>query len=278
MKGVVTTHKNNKSGSKLPLWLAIVIVIGVAAFCLMKLNGNSTIEGKQPVVVETPSPTSHIAIATDNASGDTNTATPPPSANETQVTVKPMEDRAEETPLTPEEQKRKEWQAREDERNRKTQEILDKQYPRYFDNNTENTIEQISKPGAQFLMTPRIDLPQEEVIALLKKPVEIYDDDTPEAVEAKERTAKTKQEILKYIEEGGTINQYFRDVLADNNERKGIKDDVMAEKRRILMEEGEEAARAYLDSVNPQLKEMGLPEQKITKGDYKWMERQATRK
>ena len=278
MKGIVTTRKNKKSGSKFPLCLVIVLAICVAALCLMKLTGNTTIEGKQPVVVETPSTTSTAAIATDNARGDTNTATALPSANGTQTTAKPMEDRAEETPPAPEEQRRQEWQAREDERNRKTQEILDRQYPRYFDNNTENTIEQVSKPGAQFLMTPRIDLSQEEVIALLKKPVEIYDDDTPEAVEAKERTAKAKQEILKYIEDGGTINQYFRDVLADNNERKGIRDDVLAEKRRILLEEGEEAARAYLDSVNPQLKEMGLPEQKITKGDYKWMERQATRK
>ena len=166
------------------------------------------------------------------------------------------------------------WQKREDERHAREKEAMDRQSPQYFDNPTENMIARVSRPNAKFLVPPTLVVSEEELMKILDRPIEIYEDDTEEVIAVKERTAEMKEEIKKYIKEGGTINQYFRDVLAMNNERDGIKNDVYNEKRRLLLEKGEEAAQAYLDSVNPQLKEMGLEEQRISPVDLRWMQKE----
>ena len=137
----------------------------------------------------------------------------------------------------------------------------------HFDNEVENVLERVSKQGALFMQVPQIDMPQEQVMEFLRRPVEIYDDDDPEAVAAKERVAEFKTAALKFIEEGGTINQFVRDCAAANKEARDTLEEIKREKRRIMLEQGEEAAQAYLDEVNPQLKEAGLPEVKIGKTD-----------
>lgn len=140
---------------------------------------------------------------------------------------------------------------------------------KHFDNEVENTIEVISKPGAQFLQIPHVDMSQEEVLEFLNKPVEIYDDDDEETVAAKERTATFKQQALEFIKAGGTINQFIRDVVAEQTEARETVEEVRREKTRIVKEQGLEAAQAYLDEINPQLKEAGLPEVKLGRVDFK---------
>ena len=147
-----------------------------------------------------------------------------------------------------------------------------------FDNRVENLLESISMPGAKFgLMPTSINMTDEQVLEFLKKPVEIFEDDDEATIAAKERTAAMKTAALKYIEDGGTFDQFVRENVIAANEVQGVMDDVRKEMKRRLHDEGVEAAQAYLAEVNPQLREQGFEEVKLRKGEIILMERQKTR-
>ena len=149
---------------------------------------------------------------------------------------------------------------------------------KHFDNEVENTLDAVFRPGSQFLQLPFIDMSQEEVVAYLKRPVEIFDDDDEAAVAAKERTAEAKAAALKFIEQGGTINQFIRDQVAAETERQATTAEIRAEMRRILLSEGTEAAQAYLDEVNPLLEEQGCQTVRIGRGEMNLLNRQKKEK
>lgn len=135
-----------------------------------------------------------------------------------------------------------------------------------FDNPVETQLENVSRKGFESLVTLRVNLPQEEILAILNRPVDIYDDDDEETVLAKERTAEMKREALEYIAAGGTFNQFLRDCQFEAKEARETVMDVREEMKRILYSQGEEAAQEYLDKQNPILRELGLPEVHIGKG------------
>ena len=149
--------------------------------------------------------------------------------------------------------------------------------PKVFDNPVENELEELSRAGGLGLRTPRVDMSYEETLEYLRKPVEIYEDDDPATVAAKERTAAMKTEALAYVEKGGTLNQFMRDYQAQARENEGTLDEVRSEMKRILEAEGREAAQAYLDEVNPQLKDAGLPEVRLSGLLVKAVERRKLR-
>lgn len=147
-----------------------------------------------------------------------------------------------------------------------------------FNNKVENLLESVSAPGANFgLMPEPTGLSREEAIEYLRKPIEILESDDPETIKLKERTAAMKTEALEYIEHGGTFDQFIRDCVAYANEASATIKEVRTEMRRLLYDKGVEAAQAYLDDVNPQLKEAGLEEVKIRKGDIIMTERKKAR-
>ena len=135
-----------------------------------------------------------------------------------------------------------------------------------FGNTVEDQLEAVSREGFDSIVTLRVDLPQEEILEILRRPVEIYEDDDADTVAAKERTAEMKQAALDYIAAGGTFNQFLRDCQAEANEARETVTDVRNEMKRILLSQGEEAAREFLDRQNPLLREQGLPEVHIGKG------------
>ncbi|MBR3084932.1 MAG: hypothetical protein IKH04_00870 [Kiritimatiellae bacterium] len=132
----------------------------------------------------------------------------------------------------------------------------------FFDNDVENTLAVISRPGVNFFDNPpRVEMTMDEVVAFLRRPVEIGEDDDEEAIAAKERTADFKSRALKAIEEDGlTFDQFVRDVVAVRREQYEMREDARLEMVRLLEEEGEGAAREYLNSVNDALREQGLDE------------------
>ena len=142
-----------------------------------------------------------------------------------------------------------------------------------FDNEVEKRLEAVSRNGFGSFLPMRVNLSQEEVLEILRRPVEIYDDDAEETEAAKELTAEMKAEALKFIEAGGTINQFLRDCQAAANEARETVRDVQAEMKRILIAQGEEAAQAYLDEQNPRLREQGLEEVHIGEGLLRMLER-----
>lgn len=132
----------------------------------------------------------------------------------------------------------------------------------FFDNDIENTIASVSEPGAEFFGFPPIDNDMEdsEIIAILKRPVEITEDDDEAAIAAKERTAEFKAKALEAMENGLTFAQFVRDLVALRNEQAAMREDAYQETIKILRKEGEPAAREYMKSVNDELKAQGLKE------------------
>ena len=106
-------------------------------------------------------------------------------------------------------------------------------------------------------------LSQEEILAILRRPIQINEDDDEETVAAKERTAEMKTAALEYIESGGTYDEFITEMVKTSNEEAEMKKTARMEMMRILKQEGYEAAEAYLEQVNPTLKEAGLKEMKI---------------
>ena len=164
--------------------------------------------------------------------------------------------------------KKEAWRIADSNRLAKSEAILAAQAPRkYFDNEVENTLEVVSKPGAQFLILPQIKMSPKEALDYLKQPVEFSEDDDDEAIAAKKRTAAFKEEALAYVEKGGTLNQFIREKAAEAADEREAVDEIRREKDRILVEEGPEAAKAYLDSINPELKKLKLPEIRMGRAD-----------
>lgn len=130
---------------------------------------------------------------------------------------------------------------------------------RPFDNRVENLLAVVSKPGTEFIMAPvRCNLPDDEIMAYLRRPVEIYDDDDEATIAIKERTAAAKTDAIAFIENGGTFNQFIRDMVSATTEQAATVEDVRCEMIRILKNDGPEAAQDYLDKANPYLEEQGL--------------------
>ena len=131
---------------------------------------------------------------------------------------------------------------------------------KFFDNQVENQLEVLSNRAVRFKNLPRTRLSEAEVMEYLRKPIEINEDDDEETVAAKERTAEMKTLALKYIEEGGTYEQFIQEQAKASTEEAETRRAVHAEAVRILKSEGLQAAEESLSEVNPQLKEAGLKE------------------
>lgn len=138
--------------------------------------------------------------------------------------------------------------------------VLSKQY---FTNSVENQLEKLGISGRGVAMVLPNKLTQAEVLEILRRPVDIYEDDDEETVAAKERTAAMKQEALKFIEQGGTYDEFVSEMAKISNEEAAMAKSARSEMMRVLKEEGYEAAEAYLEEVNPALKAAGLKEMKI---------------
>ncbi len=131
---------------------------------------------------------------------------------------------------------------------------------KFFDNQVENQLEVLSNRSVKFKNLPRTRFSEAEVMEYLRKPIEINEDDDEETIAAKERTAEMKTLALKYIEEGGTYEQFIQEQAKASTEEAETRRAVHAEAVRILKSEGLQAAEEYLSEVNPQLKEAGLKE------------------
>lgn len=133
---------------------------------------------------------------------------------------------------------------------------------KFFDNDVENTLATVSEPGAEFFGFPPMDPDMEdsEIIALLKRPVVIEEDDDEATIAAKERTAEFKTKALEAMENGLTFAQFVRDTVALRNEQAAMREDARSEMLKILRNDGEPAAREYLKIVNKELSAQGMKE------------------
>lgn len=138
---------------------------------------------------------------------------------------------------------------------------------KYFDNPVENQLEGLSIAGRRFGTTPSLSkMSDKEVLQILKRPIEIFDDDDDETVMTKERTAALKNEALKFIENGGTFNEFVREMTRLSNSEADLVRDVRLEMMRIFKEEGGIATEEYLKQANKVLLENGIKEIPVPSG------------
>lgn len=146
----------------------------------------------------------------------------------------------------------------------------------YFDNPIENQLASLTIRGKHFKSLPTIKASDDEILAFLRKPVEIYDDDDEKTIRAKEATAEMKTQALAFIEQGGTFQEFVRLMADASNAEHDLIEEVRKEKLRLLKEDGIDAAAAYLEEANKTLKEAGLSEMKVTVFDTNLAERAAS--
>lgn len=147
----------------------------------------------------------------------------------------------------------------------------------YFETPLENNLVALSRGRFDSLAGIRYDLSQEEALAILRTPIEIDGDDDEDEADAKRHLASMKAAAIDYIEAGGTLNQFLRDCQAEAYEAAETVRDVRDEMLRILHDEGEDSARAYLVEANAALREAGLKEVKLGNGTIRMMERRKAR-
>lgn len=279
----VTTSRRSRGAKPRSLILPVLVVAGLVLVALVayRLGSGDKSQSQADPKAETSrvdsSPTldpGASAAASDSSKGTSSKTASAASSTSPSSADTPIATTNGSAPADAELTKKQKWEIAESNRLAKSEAILRAMIPKtHFDNEVENTLERVSKSGALFMQVPQVDMPHEKVLEYLRRPVDIYDDDDDETVAAKERVAEFKTAALKFIEEGGTINQFIRDCAAANKENHETIEEIKREKRRIMLAEGEEAAQAYLDGVNPQLKEAGLPEITINKVDRRALKR-----
>ncbi len=133
----------------------------------------------------------------------------------------------------------------------------------YFDNPVENRLEKLGIPGRGVAMVLPNKLSQDEILAILRRPIQINEDDDEETVAAKERTAEMKTAALEYIDSGGTFDEFIAEMVKTSNEEAAMKKSARAELNRLLKEGNYEAAAAHLEEANKALREAGMKEMGI---------------
>lgn len=265
MARIVTVSGRKSSSKTMALAMVPVAVIAIGAACYLILSGR----GSEPDVSRPMPPAPVSIVETDKA--ETNLAKPEVegSVADGQTTAR-QESGAkainpEDDPINPlsglPQSKHEIWYKEEMERNAHVVEIIEARNPRvHFDNPVENELEAVwSDDVVEIDEVPRIDgFTDEQIVAFLKKPVVYSEDDDEFAVASKQKAEQAKKDALGYIEKGFTINDYLRDAAAARNEANETRRDVREEMERILDNEGEKAAIAYLNEVNPQLEKEGI--------------------
>ena len=144
---------------------------------------------------------------------------------------------------------------------------------KHFDNPVENMLHSLTVRGKHFKSIPRNNMTDEQILEYLRKPVEIYEDDDEKTIEAKEATAEMKTQALAFIENGGTYDDFVRQMVQASNEEHDLLDEVRTTKLKILKEQGLEACAEYLEEANKVLAEAGLKQFKLTVLDTNIAER-----
>lgn len=262
MSPIVTTSSHREKPKVNPLVPVMAVVILALVFLLIrKPSSNST-----PPPVSTPE--TEVAKPSPSTKQPTATRTDEPDAPigkaESVAVVAGVSDLAAGRPNGPaatETNASPETAAREEDKPKPMPSgVLSKQY---FDNPVENRLEKLGIPGRGVAMVLPNKLSQEEVLAILRRPIQINEDDDEETVAAKERTAEMKTAALEYIESGGTFDEFIAEMVKTSNEEAAMKKSARAELNRLLKEGNYEAAAAYLEEANKALREAGLKEMGI---------------
>lgn len=127
-----------------------------------------------------------------------------------------------------------------------------------FDNYFEENLIGLSVEGGTFIPGMLMGYEEEDVISMLKRPVEIKEGDDETVVAKKEAVAEMKTIILDYIQQGGTFDQFVTEMRAFTVNERNIKG--LALKRiASLYNQGKlEEAQAFLKTFDDILQQDGF--------------------
>lgn len=127
-----------------------------------------------------------------------------------------------------------------------------------FDNAFEENLLGMAVDGGSFMPGMLTGHDANEISAMLIKKVEIKPDDPPEVVAKKEAVAALKREIIDYIKDGGTFDEYVKEMRNQTVREKSIKAEGIKEIVRMIDEGDAEGAAMFRDKFNEMIGNQGM--------------------
>ena len=134
-----------------------------------------------------------------------------------------------------------------------------------FDNAFEENLIGMAIEGGAFLPGMLTGYDSSEIMPLLIKKVEINPDDTSDVVAKKEAVAALKQDIMDYIKEGGTFDEYVMEMRAQSVRERSIKTEGIKEIVRMINDGDTEGAAMFREKFNDMIGKQGMKPVKLPK-------------
>lgn len=138
--------------------------------------------------------------------------------------------------------------------------------PKVFDNPVENQLVGLSVEGGSFAPGLMMRHSDEDIAAALRKPVVINEDDPDDVREKKEAVAAMKREILAYMEQGGTYEDFVTEMASMARQERKMKRDGIRKIVSMLEEGRADEARDFYETYNRLLQESGYSALKLQMG------------
>ena len=138
--------------------------------------------------------------------------------------------------------------------------------PKVFDNPVENKLVGMAVEGGSFSPGLMLRHSDEEIMAALNKPVEILPDDSEEVRAKKEAVAELKRDILDFMAQGGTYEEYVTEAASMARQERAMKRDGIRKIAAMLDAGDAEGARDYYETFNRVLQESGYSALKLQLG------------
>lgn len=127
-----------------------------------------------------------------------------------------------------------------------------------FDNFFEENLIGLSVEGGTFIPGMLMGYDEEDVISMLKRPVEIKEGDDETVVAKKEAVAEMKTIILDYIQQGGTFDQFVTEMRAFTVYERNIKGQALKKVTSLYNDGKIDEAKAFLQTFDGILSQEGF--------------------
>ena len=99
--------------------------------------------------------------------------------------------------------------------------------------------------------------------ALRSQEITVEPDDPPHVVNAKKMTMEIKRGIIDELDKGRTFDDIYREICAETKKERMYERIAQEDMRKIVQARDAEAARKYVEEMNPVMREMGLKELRL---------------
>lgn len=127
-----------------------------------------------------------------------------------------------------------------------------------FDNSFEQCLVGLAVEGGSFIPGMLLGHDKDEITSMLIRKVEIKPDDPPEVVEKKEAVAALKKDIIGYIKEGGTFDEYVAEAHKQSAHERKIQREGLREVVQMLRSGDTAGAALYRKKFNEVVGKSGM--------------------